>query len=269
MAKTPFDETWYDPDDTVDGINKGGKWNTYSDSLSVDDANKIISNLKYLKNNTEAGTPVNEAYVASAIQGAIANTVTKDYMNEHVDSSVQDKIMEVLPNVETAVIATVKNDIGTEISAISERVSSLEENPSGEITKVTLIQDGNINTLIYQNWENIVKAELVFNNNVTISTTVRDLSGDTESETSSVTINSGSIIYFHPSCKNKIQYGEYSYVLHSTLNLSQMLTITSGTFLTSLSIEGFDMSKTPLRYINGSVYGISTEDMTFSLYVKE
>lgn len=44
-----FDNTWYNPDNKETGINKGKPWTPYSDSLSIYDMNKIVSDIKYLK----------------------------------------------------------------------------------------------------------------------------------------------------------------------------------------------------------------------------
>ena len=54
-----FDNTWYDPDDKETGINKGQTWTPYSDNLSIYDINKIVSNLKYLKEKLDELTANN------------------------------------------------------------------------------------------------------------------------------------------------------------------------------------------------------------------
>lgn len=48
MAEFKGDE-WVDPNDKVNGINRGNEWTPYVDGMSVYDANKIVSNLIYLK----------------------------------------------------------------------------------------------------------------------------------------------------------------------------------------------------------------------------
>lgn len=56
MAKKPFGSTWCEPNDEVDGINRGSEWTPYSDNLSIYDLNKIVANIKYLKKAVDYGS---------------------------------------------------------------------------------------------------------------------------------------------------------------------------------------------------------------------
>lgn len=48
-----FDNSWYDPDNKETGINKGQTWTPYSDNCSIYDMNKMVSNIKYLKEKVD------------------------------------------------------------------------------------------------------------------------------------------------------------------------------------------------------------------------